>query len=138
MIRLYFSIEITCLRATVLSSVARAFSLHADEKRRLNEWRTNMFSKLVSTVAIIRAYWDGMSTIVVRTGILVPPRTFWKFSMERVNSRETDKPMSRRAFFSTVLLNIANRNIYNCLYSILILIYVYADMVARNNYDYNA
>lgn len=113
---LYFIAEITCLRAAILSSVARAFSLHADKKRRLNEWRTNMFSKLVSTVAIIRAYWDGTSAIVVRSGIPAPPWTFWRFSMERTNSRETDKRMSGHAFFSTVLLNIANRHLSSSLF----------------------
>lgn len=69
----------------------------AFQTRRTNEWRTNVFLKLVSTVAIIRTHWDAtgarqQSPLCLRRlhTCLQPERTSWKSSMDRTPIQEAE------------------------------------------------
>lgn len=58
--------------------------------------------------------------------------------MERVETRETDERASGRAFFRERPFKRTSRRACDRLYPILILIYVCANVVARNDYGHDA
>ena len=94
--------EITYLRGTLVSSFPFFFVFSVGgggtfQTRRTNERRTNVFLKLVSTVAIIRTHWDAtgarqQSPLCLRRlhTCLQPERTSWKSSMDRTPIQEVE------------------------------------------------
>lgn len=119
---IYFGTEIAYLRVLVLSSLARVFSPSAPMTREGDDggWMAN---ECVSETCFDSGGNKGplspVWALLCPPGYICPsaPRDSvsehpWRFSMERVETRETDERASGRAFFRDRLFKRASRRAF--------------------------